>query len=62
MSEDLVAISIEDSETDTQKQQTATTGADDEAKKDEQPLLPNKMGYEWKEITQGFFEAVKGNK
>lgn len=62
MSEDLVAISIEDSETDTQKQQTATTGADDEAKKDEQPLLPYKMGYEWKEITQEFFEAVKGNK
>lgn len=58
----LVAISIEDSECDTQKSDHTMTAADVEVKKDDEPLLPNKMGYEWKEITQEFFEAVKGNK
>lgn len=62
MSEGLVAISIENSECDTRKQHHTMTAADDEAKKEEEPLLPNKMGYEWKEITQEFFEAVKGMK
>lgn len=63
MSKGLVAISIEDSECDTEKQDHTTLAvADDEAKKDDEPLLPNKMGYEWKEITQEFFEAVKGSK
>lgn len=63
LSEGLVAISIENSECETQNQDhTMTAADDDEAKKDEEPLLPNKMGYEWKEITEEFFEAVKGDK
>lgn len=65
LSESLVAISIEDTESDTQKSQAtkhiAAAADDDEVKKDEEQLLPNKMGYEWKEITNEFFEAVKGN-
>lgn len=63
LSDGLVAISIENSECDSQQQPHTMTADDDdgdEAMKDEEPLLPNKMGYEWKEITQEFFEAVKG--
>lgn len=55
LSEGLVAISIEDSESGAQN-----TVATDEAKEENEPLLPNKMCYEWKDITQEFFEAVKG--
>lgn len=61
LSDGLVAISIEDSQSDSQMQDQKMSGADDESKKNENSsLLPNKMGYEWKEITQEFFEAVKG--
>lgn len=55
LSDGLVAISIDDSESDANN---ATT--DDVPKNEEEPLLPMKMGYEWKDITQEFFEAVKG--
>lgn len=55
LSEGLVAVSIEDSESPVQK---AT--APEEPKKHNEQLLPNKMCYEWKDITQEFFEAVKG--
>lgn len=56
LSEGLVAISIEDSESSTNN---ASATAQEEPKKEE-PLLPLKMCYEWKDITQEFFEAVKG--
>lgn len=56
LSEGLVAISIDDSGSDANN---ATTS--DEPKKEE-PLLPVKMCYEWKDITQEFFEAVKGKR
>lgn len=58
--EDLVAISIED----TEKPKANEQNAKDE--KSSEVLLPVKttLGepncYEWKEITQEFFEAVKG--
>lgn len=55
LGEQLVAISIEDSESNANIASTSI-----EPKKDEQ-LLPLKMCYEWKDITQEFFEAVKGN-
>lgn len=54
LSEGLVAISIDNVTTDPNN---ATT---DEVPKKDEPLLPMKMGYEWKDITQEFFEAVKG--
>lgn len=56
LSEGLVGISIEDSESSANNASTTQ----DEPKKEE-PLLPLKMCYEWKDITQEFFEAVKGN-
>ena len=55
LSDGLVAISIEDSESNTND----ASVTQDESKKEE-PLLPLKMCYEWKDITQEFFEAVKG--
>lgn len=55
LSDGLVAISIEDSESNTNN---ASIGPDESKK--EEPLLPLKMCYEWKDITQEFFEAVKG--
>lgn len=51
-----MAISIEDSE----KCDAQNTPAADEPMKETEQLLPNKMCYEWKDITQEFFEAVKG--
>lgn len=55
LSEGLGAISIEDSESN----ENIVSPTQEEPKKEE-PLLPLKMCYEWKDITQEFFEAVKG--
>lgn len=55
LSEGLMAISIEDSECPVQK-----PTAPEESQKHNEQLLPNKMCYEWKDITQEFFESVKG--
>lgn len=63
MTESLVAISIEDSESNVKNvpaPEQEDQDSQDEQKKDE-TLLPLKMCYEWKEITQEFFEAVKGS-
>lgn len=60
LSEGLVAISIEDTECNTQKPIHTKGLGSDEVKRDDEQLLPNKLGYEWKEITKEFFEAVKG--
>lgn len=57
LSESLVAISIEDSDSNTKN---VSDEVSDEPEKGEQ-LLPVKMCYEWKDITPEFFEAVKGN-
>lgn len=56
LSDGLVAISIEDSEKPVSNPITSPA----QVKQDSEPLLPNKMCYEWKDITQEFFEAVKG--
>lgn len=59
LSEGIVALSIEDPENSAQNVPVAeSTEPNDQTK--EEPLLPLKMCYEWKEITQEFFEAVKG--
>lgn len=57
LSEGLVAISIDVSEGDANIASTTT----DEPKEETEQLLPLKMCYEWKDITQEFFEAVKGS-
>lgn len=56
LSDLLDAISIEDSEISTND----TSIPDQNESKAEEPLLPLKMCYEWKEITSEFFEAVTG--
>lgn len=56
LNEGLVAISIEDSENPSSN----LTAPPAQNKQDNDTLLPNKMCYEWKDITQEFFEAVKG--